>query len=201
MDSIASLLLEMEEYAQINRVPIIGQAGAALLAEVVSKKQPLLVLEVGTAIGYSAIVIAANAPGARIITIEKDSKRIMDAREFISRAGLQDRIQIFCGDAGELIPTLSGTFDFVFIDAAKGQYLDYLQKVLDKLNPGAVVAADNVCFRGLVMHPEDSPRRFRTIVKRLNQYLEFVSGNPQFATNIYPDGDGLAISYYKGDAK
>lgn len=198
MEAAQSLLQEMEEYARLHHVPIIGQAGAVLLGEVVNAKQPLFVLEIGTAIGYSTILTALNAPHARIITIEQNPERITLAQQFILRAGLEDRICIAGGDAGAVIQTLKGPFDFVFIDAAKGQYLDYLNKVMDKLAPGSVIAADNVCFRGLV-RGGGAPKRYRTIVKRLKEYLNFVTNDPRFNTTVYPDGDGLAISYYKGD--
>lgn len=199
MQATELLMQEIEEYAREHRVPIIGKAGANLLVEVVKRRQPLFVLEIGTAIGYSAILTAIHAPAARIITIEQDSERIAAAQAFIARAGLDERITILAGDAGELLPAITGPFDFVFIDAAKGQYFDYLSKMLGKLAEGAIIAADNVLFRGMVEGRVDTPKRYRTIVKRLQQYLNFVTQDPRFKTSIYPDGDGLAISYYKGD--
>lgn len=199
MEAIELLMQEMVEYARNHHVPIIGQAGAALLLEVVRHKQPLFVLEIGTAIGYSAIFIAAHAPAARVITIEQDIERITVAQNFITRAGLAARVSILDGDAGEVLPNIDGRFDLVFIDAAKGQYFDYLTKVMGKLAAGAVIVADNVLFRGMVEGTVAVPRRYRTIVKRLQQYLNFVTQDPRFETRVYHDGDGLAISYYKGD--
>lgn len=199
MESIEILMQEMVEYARDHHVPIIGQAGAALLQEVVRRKQPLFVLEIGTAIGYSAIFIAAHAPAARIITIEQDEKRVTVAQNFITRAGLAARVSILAGDAGEVLPNIEGRFDLVFIDAAKGQYFDYLTKVMGKLAADAVIVADNVLFRGMVEGTVNVPRRYRTIVKRLQQYLNFVTQDPRFETRVYHDGDGLAISDYKGD--
>lgn len=199
MESIELLMQEMAEYARDYHVPIIGQAGAALLKEVVRQKQPLFVLEIGTAIGYSAIFIAAHAPAARVITIEQDIERIMVAQKFITRAGLETRISILAGDAGEVLPAIEGRFDLVFIDAAKGQYFDYLTKVMGKLTAGGVIIADNVLFRGMVEGKVEVPRRYRTIVKRLRQYLDFVTQDPRFETRVYHDGDGLAITNYKGD--
>lgn len=199
MESIELLMQEMVEYARDHHVPIIGQAGAALLQEVVRRRQPLFVLEIGTAIGYSAIFIATHAPAARIITIEQDEKRVTVAQNFITRAGLAARVSILAGDAGEVLPNIEGRFDLVFIDAAKGQYFDYLTKVMGKLAADAVIVADNVLFRGMVEGTVDIPRRYRTIVKRLQQYLNFVTQDPRFETRVYHDGDGLAISNYKGD--
>lgn len=199
MQETKLLIQEIEQYAREHHVPIIGKAGADLLLEVVERKQPLFVLEIGTAIGYSAILTAIHAPAARIITIEQDSARIEAAQAFIGRAGLEGRITILAGDAGKLLSTLAGPFDFVFIDAAKGQYFDYLSKMLDKLAEGAIIAADNVLFRGMVEGKAETPKRYKTIVKRLRQYLHFVTQDPRFETRIYPEGDGLAISDYKGD--
>ncbi|MCX7781482.1 MAG: O-methyltransferase [Negativicutes bacterium] len=194
---IRGLLMEMELYANKNNVPIIGHDASRTLIEVVQAKQPLFILEIGAAIGYSAILLASQAPQARLITIEKDRERAKEAETFISQAGLKERVSLLAGDAGEILPKLNGPFDFVFIDAAKGQYLDYLTKILDKLQPGAVVVADNVLFRGMVEN-NIVPRRFRTIIRRLKAYLEFVETSGRFETAVLPIGDGLAISYFKG---
>ncbi|HMM21250.1 MAG TPA: O-methyltransferase [Selenomonadales bacterium] len=193
------LLAEMRRYAAANRVPIIGAAAAALLEQTVALKQPRSVLEIGTAIGYSTLLIAGKSPvSARIATIELDAGRAAAARQFILRSGLSDRISLLEGDAGRLIPALEGRYDLVFIDAAKGQYLDYLTKLLGKLQHQAVIFADNVLFRGLVASPEAPPRRYKTIVSRLRGYLQFVTADPRFATTVYPTGDGVAISHYQG---
>ena len=194
-----AVLNKMIDYARENRVPIISEAGAAMLIKIVGRKQPLSVLEVGTAIGYSAILTAMHSPASRILTIEQNPQRSALAASFIREAGLEHRINIMTGDAGEILPILRGNFDFVFLDAAKGQYLDYLTKIQDQLLPGSVVAADNVLFRDMVEGGADIPRRYRTIVKRLRQYLEFVRNDQFFDTTVYPSGDGMAISYIKGD--
>lgn len=192
------LLTEMRRYALINRVPIISEAGASLLAEMVVRKQPRSVLEIGTAIGYSALLIAGKSPvSTKITTIELDAERAATARQFIIRSGLSDRISLMEGDAGSLIPSLTSSYDMVFIDAAKGQYLDYLTKLLDKLNPMAVIFADNILFRGLVNSSAPPPRRYKTIVTRLRGYLKFVTEDPRFVTTVHPDGDGAAISVYQ----
>jgi predicted O-methyltransferase YrrM len=195
----SNVLQAMKAFAVVNRVPIISDEASLLLTEVVAAKQPLFILEIGTAIGYSSILLALNAPKAKIVTIEKDAERAGIARDFISQAELLDRITVIEGDAGAILASLPGRFDFVFIDAAKGQYLDYLLKVLDKLSPGTVIVADNVLFRDMV-EAEIIPRRFRTIVKRLREYLEFVTDDSRFDTCVYSIGDGMAISYFKGDA-
>lgn len=192
------LLAEMRQFAADNKVPIISDAGARLLEDTAAKKQPRFILEIGTAIGYSALLIARNCPMAMITTIELNAERAATARQFIIRSGLSDRIFLVEGDAGKILPGLTSQFDMVFIDAAKGQYLDYLTKLLDKLNSGAVIFADNVLFRGLVTSPEPPPRRYKTIVSRLRGYLEFVTNDSRFVTTVHPAGDGAAISIYQG---
>lgn len=180
-------------------MPIISRAGGKLLTETVAKRQPRLILEIGTAIGYSTLLIASRMPaGAKILSIEIDPDRANIARHFLAMSGMLEQTEIVCGDAGKILPQLDGPFDMVFIDAAKGQYLDYLHKVMGKLSPGAAVIADNVLFRGLVTSGAEPPRRYRTLVRRLREYLEFISSDPRFSTTIHHDGDGLAISIFQG---
>jgi len=191
---------EMEAYAAANRIPIIRPEAADFLADIVYYKRPELVLEIGTAIGYSTLLMAAKLPpGGRIISIEINAERAVLAQAFWRRAGLSDRIRVLVGDAGEILPTLAGPFELVFIDGPKGQYLDYLKKILDKLQLGAIVVADNVLFRGLVLTDAVPPRRFRTIVSRLRAYLAFVQRDWRFKTELVPVGDGMAISCYQGE--
>ena len=196
------LFKEIEEYAYENNIPIINKVSSQLLIETVKSKAPKSTLEIGTAVGYSALLMASYMPkGGNIITIEQDANRIDTAYAFITRAGRIDQIQLLDGDASDILVQLEGRFDMVFIDAAKGQYLDYLQKVMDKLSVGAVIIADNVLFRGMVMSEEPPLKRYRTIVKRLREYLDFVSHDPRFSTTIHSEGDGVAISYYQGENK
>jgi predicted O-methyltransferase YrrM len=191
----------MEEYAALHRVPVIGIDGAALLASTVADKQPESILEIGTAIGYSTLIIASQMPaGARITTIEIDPIRAAVACDYIIRSGFADRINVLVGDAVKIIPELKDKYDMVFIDAAKGQYLVYLGKILDRLVTGAVIFADNVLFRGWVRGGEDPPRRFRTIVLRLRAYLDFVTTDTRFTTVVHSTGDGVAISCYQGES-
>ncbi len=202
MGSTKQILQAMQDYAAINHVPIISQEGSRLLQAVTAAAKPASILEIGTAIGYSTLLLAANmAPGGRIITLEKDADRIAVAQQFWADTEMTIPVTMIAGDAGEIIPRLTGTFDLVFIDAAKGQYLDYLCKVIDKLSPEAVVIADNVLFRGWVLDQQAAPRRFRTIVKRLKAYLDFVTNDLRFKTTIHHIGDGMAVSYYQGETK
>lgn len=199
MNRIEHLFQEMETYAEENHIPIINKVSSQILINETRQKAPQSVLEIGTAIGYSALLMSANMPTeGKIITIEQDGNRVDTAHEFITRAGKREQIELLDGDAGEVLLQLHGTFDFVFIDAAKGQYLDYLQKIMSKLSDGAVIIADNVLFRGMVLSQEVPQKRYKTIVKRLREYLEFVTHDPRFSTTIHHEGDGVAISYYRG---
>jgi len=202
MSDELELFREMEEYAEIHNVPIINKVSSQLLVATVKEKQPMSVLEIGTAIGYSALLMAQYMPKAgKMISIEQDANRIDTAYEYIARAGKSEQIQLIDGDAGEILLQLEGNFDMVFIDAAKGQYLDYLQKIIGKLSKDAVIVADNVLFRGMVLGQEPPHKRYRTIVKRLREYLDFVSHDERFSTTIHDEGDGIAISYYRGENK
>lgn len=201
MTDISFLLTDIRRCAQTARIPILAAASEPVLIEVILKQKPARILEIGTAIGFSALLMAAHMPASgRIVTIEKDAGRTALARQFIRQAGMdyEHKITLVEGDAAQIIPEIAGPFDLVFIDAAKAQYYKYLMLVLPQLSSRAVVAADNVLFRGMVFDGRP-PRRFRTIVTRMKQYLDFVSRDPRFQTEIRAEGDGLAISYYQGD--
>ena len=140
-------------------------------------------------------MLAANgAEDVRVTTLELSEARAALARAFIARSPYADRIELLQGDAGELLTKLAGKYDFVFIDAAKGQYVDYFEKVQPLLTADATIVADNVLFRGYVMGTEKAPRRYRTIVKRLRQYIELTSHAAGYTTEIFARGDGLAVS-------
>ncbi len=201
---IEELLREMEAYAEAEHVPIIRSEASAILVQAAREKRPKHILEIGTAIGYSALLLAETlADGGRITTIEISEERAELAKAYLARTPYADRIRIVCGDAEDVLPALEETYDFVFIDAAKGQYERYLSAILARLEDGAVIAADNVLFRGYVLGKEkETPRRFKTIVKRLREFLAMLDSDPAFsAVEIYPDGDGMAICCYHPKAK
>lgn len=190
------LFKEMEIFAEENHVPIIKEAERAIFRGIMAKYQPKHILEIGTAIGYSALLMAHCGQGAKIKTLELSEERARTAQSFIDRSPYKDDIEIVVGDAGETLLSLAATemFDMVFIDAAKGQYPDYLQKILPHLNVGGVIVTDNVLFRGYVLGTGKPPRRYKTIVKRLREYLQIINDEKIFKTMIYEDGDGLAVS-------
>lgn len=186
---------ELEDHAEKNHVPIIRAPERELLLRSAALAEPRRILEIGTAIGYSALLMAERFPKAEIDTVELDEERHHRAKEVMERAGLSDRVHCYLGDAGEVIPTLSGPYDFLFLDGPKGQYLRELKAVEPLLSDRAVIAADNVLFRGLVEKEGPVPHRYRTLVMRLREYLDYV--NEKYETHIYVEGDGLAVSVRK----
>lgn len=199
---IEVLLREMESYAAAHHVPIINERGRQAFLTVVQEERPRRILEIGTAIGYSTLLLLLHgAADARVTTLELSEERAELARSFWARAGVSDRITLLTGDAGRILTELPGKlaepYDFVFIDAAKGQYVDYFEKIQPLLASHCTVLADNVLFRGYVLGEEKAPRRYRTIVKRLRAYIELVNHTPGFVTEILERGDGLAVTRRK----
>lgn len=199
---IEVLLREMESYAAAHHVPIINERGRQAFLAVVQEERPRRILEIGTAIGYSTLLLLLHgAADARVTTLELSEERAELARSFWARAGVSDRITLLTGDAGRILTELPGKlaapYDFVFIDAAKGQYVDYFEKIQPLLALHCTVLADNVLFRGYVLGEEKAPRRYRTIVKRLRAYIELVNHTPGFVTEILERGDGLAVTRRK----
>jgi len=193
------VLKKMEIYAKEYHVPIINENGKAVLTKIIADKKPHNVLEIGTAIGYSALLIAENsAEDVRITTLELSEERASVARVFINESKYAKNVEIMLGDAAELLDKLDACYDLVFIDAAKGQYLNYFHKILPMLADKGVIIADNVLFRGYVQSEEKPPRRYKTIVARLREYIETVMHHAEFDTTIYENGDGLAVSYHRG---
>lgn len=195
-----NLLEKMEEFAALHHVPVLQSGGRKVLLKTVQQKQPRRVLEIGTAIGFSTLLIAMHStPDVQITTLEVDASRLETAKLFLEQTPFWTNISFCFGDAAAILDTLKGPFDFIFIDAAKGQYPVYWEKSLPLLAEGGVIAADNVLFRGYVQSGEKPPRRYKTIVKRLKKYLDTAQNHPSFETVVYPDGDGLAISYHRGN--
>ena len=163
-------------------------------------KKPARILEVGTAVGFSAILMAEYDPvPCQITTIENYEKRIPIARENFKRAGKEAQIALLEGDAGEILAGLSGSFDFIFMDAAKGQYINWLPDILRLLRDGGLLMSDNVLQDGTIMESRYAvERRDRTIHERMREYLYTLKHMDEFETSILPVGDGVALSVKKG---
>jgi predicted O-methyltransferase YrrM len=154
------------------------------------------ILEIGTAIGYSTIWLAraAEITGGHVTTIDMNKDRCARALIYFERAGLQNCITALEGDARKLLQKLDSTFDFVFIDAAKGEYLEYLKLIYPLIAPGGLLVVDNVLFRGWVVPESDFAPKYDRMVIRLRQFLEGLCQNPDFTTTVLPFGDGVSVS-------
>ncbi len=196
----SQVCMDIEEYAHQTDVPIIRKEMESFLKVMLTIKRPTKVLELGTAIGYSAILMSECLPdGSTITTIENYDKRIPIARENIKKAGKEHMIKLLEGDAMEIIPTLKEKFDFVFMDAAKGQYINFLPLVLNVMNKGGILIADNVLQDGdLIESRFGIERRNRTIHSRMREYMYTVKNMPELDTTIVPIGDGITLSVFKG---
>jgi predicted O-methyltransferase YrrM len=190
------LVAEMEEYARQNGVPIMEPAGIEAMLQLLRIQQPEAILEVGTAIGYSAIRMALTLPQAKVITLERDEERFNLAVEYLKRAGMQDRIIQIRGDALELEEEVAGhaPFDAIFIDAAKGQYKRFFEIYSRHLKPGGMIITDNVLFKGLVYSQEAESKNVRSLVKKIDEFNRWLTAHEEYDTVILPIGDGVAVS-------
>lgn len=190
------ILEELEQYAQEHRVPIVKPETARLLTVLGRLVKPEHILEVGTAIGYSAMLLAQTlSPGGRIDTIERQEEMLGKARENIKKAGLEHTISVIAGDAEEVLRCLDKQYDMVFLDAAKGQYPEFLPECLRMLKVGGLLVSDNVLFKGMVANDDLVVRRKKTIVNRMRTYLDMLCSDPNLETGILPVGDGVALTY------
>lgn len=192
------LLKDLEHFAEENHVPIIHPEVARMLVVLGNMIKPANILEVGTAIGYSAILLSdVLQPGGKIDTIDRYELMINRAKENIKRAGKEDVINIIVGDASDVLRCLDKKYDMIFLDAAKGQYMEFLPDCLRMLSKGGVLVSDNVLYKGMVASDELVVRRKKTIVKRMREYLDVICTMDELETSILPVGDGVAISYKK----
>ena len=197
---LKEILNEERIYAVLNKVPILRESEVHLFEELIGLYQPSRVLEVGTAIGYSTLLLAKHAaPDAEVVSVELDEKRHSMAQYYINQSKYKDQITLHLGDANEVLTQLEGTFDLVFLDGPKGQYGKQLELIEPHLAPQAVILADNVLLRGYVRGDKEAPHRYKTIVKRLREYLDMVEDKTKFNTTIYPLGDGMSVSIWKGN--
>ncbi|CAH0346569.1 O-methyltransferase [Bacillus sp. CECT 9360] len=197
------LFAEMELYANDFNVPIMEPEGIEALLQIIRLSRPKAILEVGTAIGYSALRMAEAAPDAKIVTLERDEERIVKAKEYIKKAGKQEQVLLLEGDALELTGLVKehGPFDAIFIDAAKGQYRRFFELYESVLQSDGIIVTDNVLFKGLVAEEEESiePKRIRSLVRKIKEYNEWIMNHPRYHTVILSIGDGVAISKHRGE--
>lgn len=187
---------QIAKEARAAYVPIIRSETAAFLKTIVAAVKPMRILEVGTAVGYSALLMAQVMPeGAHITTIEKYEPRIPLARKHFQMAGMESRITLMEGDAEDVLQQLSGHFDLIFMDAAKGQYIHWLPRILELLRPGGTLISDNVLQDGDIIESRFAvERRNRTIHSRMREYLYQLKHMEELETSIIPIGDGVTVS-------
>ena len=197
MEEIELNIIELEKIKQKaleEHIPIIMDETLEVIEKYLIKNKPNRILEIGTAVGYSAICFTQFlAENGVIDTIEREEERVKEAKINVKLAEVEDKINIYEGDAVEILPTLNNQYDVVFIDAAKGKYPFFLKEALRMINKDGIIFADNMLYKGYVMSDYNKHKQ-RTAVRNLREYIKEVSENPNLETEILEVGDGLAIS-------
>ena len=187
-------LQEIKEKALDDHIPIIMDDTLEVVSKILKEASPNKILEIGTAVGYSAICFSEYLSENGIVdTIERDPERVKQAVKNIKKLEMQNKINIIEGDAVEILPTLNNKYDIVFIDAAKGKYPFFLEQALRMLNDKGIILADNILYKGYVMSDYNKHKQ-RTAVTHLRQYIKQIQENPDLETQILEVGDGLAVS-------
>ena len=187
-------LQKIKEKALEDKIPIIMDDTLEVVQKLLQEQKPNKILEIGTAVGYSAICFSKYlSENGKIDTIERDIDRVKEARENIKKAEVEDKINIYEGDAVEILPTFTEKYDVVFIDAAKGKYPFFLKEAMRMLNENGLIIADNVLYKGYVMSDYNKHKQ-RTAVRNLREYISEITENPNLQTEILEVGDGLSIS-------
>ena len=190
-------LLKIKQDALERHIPIIMDDTLEVIEEELEKNKPEKILEIGAAVGYSAMCFSKYLKeNGRIDTIERDEERIKEAKENFKKVGVEDKIKLYEGDAVEILPTLNDKYDMIFIDAAKGKYPFFLGEALRMLKEDGVIFADNILYKGYVMSDYNKHKQ-RTAVTHLRQYIKETTQNPNLDTKILEVGDGLAITRKK----
>ena len=190
-------LEKIKQKALEEHIPIIMDETLEVIEKYLSKNKPNRILEIGTAVGYSAICFTQFlAENGEIDTIEREADRVEEAKKNIKLAEVENKINIYEGDAVEILPTLNNKYDVVFIDAAKGKYPFFLKEALRMINKDGIIFADNILYKGYVMSDYNKHKQ-RTAVRNLREYIKEVSENPNLETEILEVGDGLAVSRIK----
>ena len=194
-------IIEMEKYAREKNVPIIEKDSIKFIMKYIKLNNVKSILEIGTAIGYSGILMASVDENISLTTIERDEKRYMEAIKNVKKCGLEKRIEVVFQDALN-VNLVGRTYDLIFIDAAKGQYIKFFEKFSHYLSPNGVIITDNLKFHGLVGNrTPDMSKNLNGLVTKLENYIEFLKSNREYTTKFYDIGDGLSISYKNNDER
>ena len=197
-------LEELRALGEADRIPIILRETEMYLNTLLLLTRPQRILEIGTAIGYSALYYSEKCPAAEIYTIEKDEIMLQAARHNFAAFGREARIHSLFGDGQEQIEKLRdrgvGDFDFVFIDAAKSHYKRFLDAALSVCRPGAVIVSDNILQKGMTASDQyDQGKKHRTNIRKMREYVDYISYDPTLSTSLMAVGDGLAVTIYRGE--
>lgn len=192
--------MEMEKYAGENNVPIIEKASIAFIMKFIKANNIKDILEIGSAIGYSAILMASSTADCHVTTIERDEVRYMECLKNVKKCGMQDKINVVYQDALDLNLSEDLQYDMIFIDAAKGQYTKFFEKYKHFLKPGGTIITDNIKFHGYVGESSKLDKgNLKSLVEKIEGYIEFLKNNTEFETKFYDVGDGLSVSRLKDE--
>jgi predicted O-methyltransferase YrrM len=191
-------LTEFRKSAEEKGIPVIKKDAESILRLVVEMKKPRKILEIGTGTGYSATVILTSGRNdSKIYSIEIDEERYFAAKGNLKQLNLSERATLYLGDAGELLPDITGNYDMVFLDGPKGQYINFLPFILDLLEEGGVLVCDNVLYRGLVDKSVKMRRNSLTMVTNLRQFIDKITKDERLITHIFKEGDGISVTIKK----
>ncbi len=185
----------IEAFARKNYIPVMLDDTKQLLFDTVQNAAPQSILEIGTAIGYSGIIMLTACPSAKLNTIEMDENNARMAKQNFAEAGVNDKVNLFLGDARQIVPLLTGQYDFIFMDGPKGQYVKFFPYLFDLLKSGGTLVCDNVLYKGLVEHvPEDKRHKHITVARNMHEFLYELLADKRLSTTLYRIGDGVTIS-------
>ena len=188
------LLAEIEKFGRDNKIPILLDDTLEYILKILGEVRPYRILEIGTAIGFSAINFSKYlSDGGRIDTIEIESLRVEQAMENIAKVGVEDKIRVLEGDALDILPYLNEKYDFIFIDASKGKYIEFFEHALRLVKVGGYIIADNVLYKGMVMSDYNKHKQ-RTAVNKLRSFIDLVMENDRLESKLVEIGDGLTVS-------
>ena len=198
MKELKENILAMEAYAAENNVPIIEKKSIVFIMKYIKEHNVESILEIGSAIGYSAILMASSSVKVQVTTIERDETRYMECLKNVKKCGMEKRINVVYQDALELNLSEELKYDLIFIDAAKGQYIKFFEKYKNFLKPGGVIITDNLKFHGYVGESSKLDKgNLKSLVEKIEGYVEFLKNNKEFDTTFNDIGDGLSISRWK----
>ncbi len=196
---IPSEVEEARREALSRGIPVADDETLQFLLLTLAMSKPTRILEIGTAVGLSAVAMLQACPSARLTTIELEEERYAEAKQNFLKFGVQERVTAHLGDAGEILSMMDGEYDFVFLDGPKAQYEKYLFDIKRLLKKGGILFADDVLLYGWVSGEEPTPQKRHSIVDKIRSYLDTITKDKQFITSVLDIGDGVALSVYQGE--